>query len=76
MTPIYLEIARLLTQVAPLVLIDEIQHGVDADERRFLMSLLAGEPEWRLLGVAHIEQLPGVRWKMHNLLELQSRPRR
>jgi predicted nucleotidyltransferase component of viral defense system len=57
-------------------MIDEIQHGVDADERRFLMSLLAGEPEWRLLGVAHIEQLPGVRWKLHNLLELQSRPRR
>ncbi len=49
----------------------ELQGGLDADERRFLHTLAAGQPEWRLLGVAHLEHLPGLRWKMHNLEQLR-----
>ncbi|MCK7502047.1 MAG: hypothetical protein MZW92_78005 [Comamonadaceae bacterium] len=31
-----------------------------------------GTPDWSLLGGAHAsEQLPGVRWKLHNLAQLQ-----
>jgi len=129
MNQIYLDTARLLTQVAPLVFVDntfalkggtainlfvrdmprlsvdldlvfpdhtlsrdaarqadggngsaaparermarEIQQGFDDNERRFLLSLLAGTPEWSLLGIAHLEQLPGIRWKLHNLAQLQ-----
>ena len=37
----------------------ELQQGLSADERRFLLSLVAAEPEWPLLGVPHLEQLPG-----------------
>lgn len=44
---------------------------MDADERRFLLSLAAGTPQWPLLGIAHLEQLPGIRWKLHNLAQLQ-----
>ena len=54
-------------------MIAELQRGIDADERRFFLSLLAGTPEWPLLDIAHIEQLPGLRWKLHNLLQLQKR---
>ena len=32
---------------------------------------MAGAPEWPLLGIAHLEHLPGIRWKLHNLAELQ-----
>ena len=49
----------------------EIQQGLDDNERRFLLSLVAGTPEWSLLGIAHLEQLPGIRWKLHNLAQLQ-----
>lgn len=42
-----------------------------AFERRFLLSLVAGTPEWAALGIAHLEQLPGMRWKLHNLLRLR-----
>lgn len=52
-------------------IIHELQRGLDANERRFLLSLVAGAPEWSLLGVAHLEQLPGIRWKLRNLLQLQ-----
>ncbi|MET3971435.1 hypothetical protein ABID62_007534 [Bradyrhizobium sp. S3.9.1] len=49
----------------------ELQQGLNADERRFLLSLVAAEPEWSLLGVPHLEQLPGVRWKLQNLERLR-----
>ena len=40
-------------------MVRELQQGLTADERRFLLSLVAAEPEWTLLGVPHLEQLPG-----------------
>lgn len=49
----------------------ELQQGLSADERRFLLSLVASEPEWSLLGVPHLEQLPGLRWKLQNLERLR-----
>lgn len=50
----------------------ELQQGLDADERRFLLSLAANEPDWACLGIAHLDQLPAIRWKLHNLGQLQS----
>lgn len=52
-------------------MVREIQQGLDDSERRFLLSLAAGTPEWPLLGIAHLERLPGIRWKLHNLIRLQ-----
>jgi predicted nucleotidyltransferase component of viral defense system len=49
----------------------ELQQGLSADERRFLLSLVAAEPEWPLLYVPHLEQLPGLRWKLQNLERLR-----
>jgi predicted nucleotidyltransferase component of viral defense system len=45
----------------------ELQAGLDAPEREFLLSLASNGPKWDLLGIAHLEQLPGVRWKLENL---------
>ena len=52
-------------------MVREIQQRLTADERRFLMSLVAAEPEWKLLNVPHLEQLPSLRWKLQNLERLQ-----
>lgn len=52
-------------------LLHEIQLGLDEEERRFLLSLVAGTPEWARLGIDHLEHLPGVRWKLQNLAQLQ-----
>jgi predicted nucleotidyltransferase component of viral defense system len=49
----------------------ELQSSLDADERRFLLSLVNGQPEWPLLGIAHAEHLPGIRWKLQNLAQLK-----
>lgn len=49
----------------------ELQTGLNAEERGFLLSLVTNNPEWQLLGMTHLEQLPGIRWKLHNLGQLQ-----
>ena len=51
-------------------MVQELQAGLDVGERRFLLSLVAGRPDWSALGIAHAEHLPGIRWKLHNLERL------
>src|SRR5690606_7602635 len=38
----------------------ELQQGLDDNERHFLLSLVAGTPDWSLLGIEHLEHLPGL----------------
>jgi predicted nucleotidyltransferase component of viral defense system len=52
-------------------MVRELQQGLSADERRFLLSLVSAKPEWALLDVPHLEQLPGLRWKLQNLERLR-----
>jgi predicted nucleotidyltransferase component of viral defense system len=52
-------------------MVRELQQRLDDNERRFLLSLVAGAPDWALLNIAHLEYLPGIRWKLHNLAQLQ-----
>lgn len=52
-------------------LMRELQQGLDGNERRFLLSLVRCAPEWELLGITHLEHLPGIRWKLHNLTQLK-----
>jgi len=35
-------------------MINELHAGLDADERRFLLSLVRAQPEWELLGIPHV----------------------
>lgn len=69
MTAKPVDLDALLT--ARVRMMRELQEGLSADERRFLLSLVAAEPEWSLLGVPHLEQLPGPRWKLQNLERLR-----
>ncbi len=52
-------------------LAQELQQGLDEAERKFLLSLAAGTPEFSLLDIAHLEHLPGIRWKLMNLEKLK-----
>lgn len=51
-------------------MVAELQGGLDAKEREFLISVARNEPDWTLLGIEHLEQLPGMRWKLANLERL------
>jgi hypothetical protein len=52
-------------------MIKELQADLDPDERRFLLSFVRAEPDWKALGVAHVSDLPAVRWKLQNLARLK-----
>jgi hypothetical protein len=52
-------------------LVQQIQRELDDKERRLLVSLVHAEPEWSLLDVGHLEHLPGIRWKLQNLVQLR-----
>jgi hypothetical protein len=53
-------------------LLDQLQRGLDDNERRFLISLVRNRPDWDLLGIPHLALLPGIRWKLQNLNQLET----
>ena len=58
-------------------MIAELKAGLDAAEREFLLSLARNETNWDLLGIEHLGQLPGIRWKLENLGRLaKSNPKK
>jgi predicted nucleotidyltransferase component of viral defense system len=58
-------------------IIQTVRSGLTLDERRFLLSCKAGEPDWSLAGLpAHVPLLPAVRWKLYNIAELRQHPKK
>ena len=51
-------------------LFQELPAALDANEREFLRTLVRVEPDWALLGIAHLEELPAIRWRLQNLEKL------
>ena len=70
MTAETVELAELLAVRERMT--GELQRSLDANERRFLLTLVGNQPDWSLLGVDHAADLPGVRWKLNNLSHLQA----
>lgn len=68
MTAETIELDELLAARARLI--EELPRALDADERAFLLSLVSNEPQWNLLDVDHLQELPGIRWKLRNLEQL------
>jgi hypothetical protein len=56
-------------------LIAELVGKMPGEHRRFLASFKKGNPEWKLLGIPHIENLPAVQWKMQNLAAMDAKKR-
>lgn len=51
-------------------LVREIRARIGEKERRFLLSLKRGEPEWDLLELPRVAEWPAIRWKLHNLAKM------
>jgi predicted nucleotidyltransferase component of viral defense system len=56
-------------------LIGDIVGKMPVDHRRFLISFERGEPEWSLLGLPHVVELPAVKWRQLNLNKLTAEKR-
>jgi hypothetical protein len=44
-----------------------LNSAMTESERRFLLSFKSKDPDWSLLGVGGVSELPAVRWKLINL---------
>jgi predicted nucleotidyltransferase component of viral defense system len=51
-------------------LISEIVANMPTEHRRFLVSFERGEPDWPLLGLPDVPELPAVKWRQQNLDKL------
>ena len=47
-----------------------IHQGLTDDERQFLLSFKKCKPEWSLLGLGGVSELPAVKWKQINLTKM------
>lgn len=48
-------------------LIQSIHQGLTEDEKQFLLSFKKRSPDWTLLGLEGVKELPAVKWKLLNL---------
>ncbi|MBN1684108.1 MAG: nucleotidyl transferase AbiEii/AbiGii toxin family protein [Gammaproteobacteria bacterium] len=51
-------------------LIDTLSNDLTETERYFLLSIKKGEPDWNLLPFDHLDQLPGLKWKLLNVRKM------
>jgi hypothetical protein len=49
----------------------QLPSALTENHRRFLLGLVTGEPDWRLMQCAYLAQLPAIRWKLQNLAKLK-----
>ncbi|MBI4062975.1 MAG: nucleotidyl transferase AbiEii/AbiGii toxin family protein [Elusimicrobia bacterium] len=51
-------------------LIKRLKADLSVEEKRFLLSVKEGKPDWPLLGMDGIERLPAVQWKLKNIAKM------
>jgi hypothetical protein len=49
----------------------ELPIALTANQRKFLLGLVTGEPDWQLMKCPHLAHLPAIRWKLQNLAKLK-----
>lgn len=52
-------------------LINTIRTTLTENEKKFLLSIKRGQPDWRLMPVASIDQLPAIQWKLMNIRKMK-----
>jgi predicted nucleotidyltransferase component of viral defense system len=53
------------------LLIERIRNELTENERKFLLSFKRMNPQWEMLGISGIEDLPSVKWKLINLRKMK-----
>lgn len=47
-----------------------IGEGLTDNDKEFLLSFKKGEPDWNLVEIPHLKDLPAVRWKLLNIQKM------
>lgn len=54
-------------------LIQQINNKLTDNQKQFLLSFKAMQPQWQLLDVGDVSHLPAVRWKLLNIKKMSAR---
>lgn len=65
MTVIPVELADL--ERVRVELIDQVNRSLTREDKEFLIAFKKGDPDWGNLSASHTRDLPAVKWKLHNL---------
>lgn len=49
-----------------------VRTALSENERKFLLSIKQGEPDWSLMPFDHIQQLPAIQWKLRNVQHMST----
>ena len=52
-----------------------LQQTLTEKEKRFLLSLKIGQPEWALMAIDGIDKLPALQWKWMNIQRMSTHKR-
>ena len=66
----YKELCKIRKQ-----LIRTIHESLLSNERDFLISLKSGDPQWDLMPISHLCELPSIRWKVLNIQKMDKTAR-
>lgn len=56
-------------------LIDVLLSDLTEGERKFLLSLKLGEPDWSLIPIPGLQELPSLQWKVLNIQKMNKAKR-
>lgn len=65
------EVPLAVLEKARVQLVTELHARLTAEDRAFLLSVAQGEPDWALLPLSGVAELPAVRWKLHNIARME-----
>ncbi len=54
-------------------LIETIRKSMTENDKKFLLSIKQGQPDWDLMPVAGIDQLPAIQWKLVNIRKMDKK---
>ncbi len=54
-------------------LIDNIHTSLTDSEKQFLISMKKGDPDWGILDLEHIKDLPSLQWKLINIRKMDKK---
>ena len=54
-------------------LVSQLLSGLTENEKQFIISVKSKKPQWDLIDVEHIKDLPAVKWKLLNLEKMDKK---
>ncbi|MBU1696361.1 MAG: nucleotidyl transferase AbiEii/AbiGii toxin family protein [Proteobacteria bacterium] len=64
----YQELEKIGKELPSLIL-----SKLSSNERKFLLSVKMGNPNFSLLSISGLENLPAIKWKVENILKMESK---